>query len=50
MNIRDITVYLFTNVFARSDTVAIVLRAIIYFLIRSPGKMKKLVAQIDEAD
>ena len=50
MNTRDIIVHLSANVFAESDTTAIALRTFIYFLIRSPDKMRKLVAQIDEAD
>ncbi|OCL14764.1 putative cytochrome P450 pisatin demethylase [Glonium stellatum] len=49
INTRDIIVHLSTNVFAGSDTTAIALRAIIYFLIRNPDKMKKLVSQIDKA-
>jgi cytochrome P450 len=35
MSTRDIVVHLSTNVFAGSDTTAIALRAIIYFLCRS---------------
>lgn len=36
--------------FAGSDTTAITLRAVIYFLIRSPEKMAKVQAEIDAAD
>lgn len=36
--------------FAGSDTTAITLRVIIYFLIRSPEKMAKVQAEIDAAD
>lgn len=50
MNTRDIVVHLSTNVFAGSDTTAIALRAIFYFLLKNPAKMKKLVRQINEAD
>src|SRR5436853_180332 len=50
MNTRDIIVHLSANVFAGSDITAIALRAVIYFLIRSLDTMKKLVAQIDEAN
>ncbi|KAJ9642832.1 hypothetical protein H2199_004353 [Coniosporium tulheliwenetii] len=50
MSTRDIIVHLSTNVFAGSDTTAIALRAIIYFLIRNPSTMRKLISQIDEAD
>jgi cytochrome P450 len=50
MNTRDIIVHLSTNVFAGSDTTAIALRAILYFLIRNPRTMEKLVAEIDAAD
>ena len=46
MNARDVIARLSANVFAGSDATAIALRAFIYFL----DKMKKLVAQIDEAD
>ena len=37
MSTRDIVVHLSTNVFAGSDTTAIALRAIIYFLCKTPG-------------
>lgn len=50
MSTRDIIVNLSGNVVAGSDTTAIALRAIIYFLLKSPEKMATLVAEIDEAD
>lgn len=36
--------------FAGSDTTAIALRAILYFLIKNPAKMQKLLEEIDGAD
>lgn len=50
MSTRDIIVHLSTNVFAGSDTTAIALRAIIYFLCRNPATRRKLVNEIDSAD
>ena len=50
MSTRDIVVHLSTNVFAGSDTTAIALRAIIYFLCRNPSAMTKVVEEIDNAD
>jgi cytochrome P450 len=50
MSTRDVIVHLSTNVFADSDTTAIALRAIIYFLLRNPEIMDKVIAEIDEAD
>ncbi|OAP58487.1 hypothetical protein AYL99_07577 [Fonsecaea erecta] len=50
MNTRDIVVHLSTNVFAGSDTTAIALRAIVYFLCRHPECMDRLVSEIDNAD
>ena len=50
MSTRDIVVHLSTNVFAGSDTTAIALRAIIYFLCRHPAAMDKLVKEIDDAN
>ncbi|KAF9631373.1 Cytochrome P450 [Lasiodiplodia theobromae] len=50
MTTRDIVVHLSTNVFAGSDTTAIALRAIIYFLLKNPHTMRTLVAEIDAAD
>ena len=50
MSTRDIIVHLSTNVFAGSDTTAIALRAIVYFLCQHPEVAKKMIAEIDEAD
>ncbi|KIX03195.1 uncharacterized protein Z518_06747 [Rhinocladiella mackenziei CBS 650.93] len=50
MNTRDIVVHLSTNVFAGSDTTAIALRAVIYYLCRHPKCMAKVVHEIDTAD
>jgi cytochrome P450 len=50
MNTKDIIVHLSGNVFAGSDTTAIALRAITYFLCRHPDCMHRLVAEIDHAD
>ena len=50
MSTRDIIVHLSTNVFAGSDTTAIALRAIIYFLCRHPQCMQKLIQEIDARD
>ncbi len=50
MSTRDIVVALSGNVFAGSDTTAIALRAIVYFLCRNPDCMDRLVAEIDLAD
>lgn len=50
MSTRDVVVHLSTNVFAGSDTTAIALRAILYFLIKNPAAMQKLVREIDEAE
>jgi cytochrome P450 len=47
---RDIIVHTSTNVFAGSDTTAIALRACIYFLIKHPEKMQKVMNEIDTAD
>ncbi|OJD31584.1 cytochrome p450 oxidoreductase [Diplodia corticola] len=46
---RDMVVHLSTNVFAGSDTTAIALRAILYFLLKNPRTLRKLVAEIDGA-
>ncbi|TKX20155.1 pisatin demethylase-like protein 4 [Elsinoe australis] len=50
MSTRDAIVHLSANVFAGSDTTAIALRAILYFLIKNPDKMRILVEEIDEVD
>jgi cytochrome P450 len=50
MSTRDIVVHLSTNAFAGSDTTAIALRSIVYFLCHRPPAMAKLVGEIDNAD
>ncbi|KAF4453905.1 hypothetical protein F53441_3430 [Fusarium austroafricanum] len=50
MSTRDAITHLSANVFAGSDTTAIALRAIIYFLIKNPIKMRKVVDEIDTAN
>lgn len=50
MSTRDIVVHLSTNVFAGSDTTAIALRAMIYFLCKNPHCMQTLLDEIDQAD
>lgn len=49
MTTRDIVVHLTTNVMAGSDTTAITLRAIIYFLAKNPEKYKKFIKELDAA-
>ena len=49
MSTRDVMVHLSANVFAGSDTTAIALRAILYFLMRNPMVMEKVVGEIDAA-
>lgn len=50
MSTKDVVVALSGNVFAGSDTTAIALRAIVYYLCRNPRCMGKLVKDIDDAD
>ncbi|KAK7204357.1 putative cytochrome P450 [Myxozyma melibiosi] len=50
MTTLDIMIQLVTLVFAGSDTTAIALRAIIYFLLKNPAKLDKLVAELDNAE
>jgi len=50
MSTRDIVVHLSANVFAGSDTTAIALRAVVYFLCRNNQCMQKVVSEIDAAD
>ncbi|KAH7182257.1 cytochrome P450 oxidoreductase [Fusarium flagelliforme] len=50
MSTRDAIVHLSANVFAGSDTTAIALRAVFYFLIKNPDKMAKVIEEIDTAD
>ncbi|SMY18713.1 unnamed protein product [Zymoseptoria tritici ST99CH_1A5] len=49
MSTRDVVVHLSGNVFAGSDTTAIALRAILYFLMKHPDKLRKLQREIDDA-
>ncbi|KAK3369969.1 cytochrome P450 [Podospora didyma] len=44
-----VTAWTTSNVLAGSDTTAIMLRAIIYFLLKSPRSLQKLLAELDEA-
>ena len=46
----DIIAHTSANVFAGSETTAIVLRTIIYSLLRDPARMDRLMAEIDGAD
>ncbi|KAI1066927.1 hypothetical protein LB507_011384 [Fusarium sp. FIESC RH6] len=50
MSTRDAIVHLSANVFAGSDTTAIALRAVFYFLIKNPDKMANVIEEIDTAD
>jgi cytochrome P450 len=50
MSTKDIVVALSGNVFAGSDTTAIALRAVGFYLCRNPVCMERLVKEIDEAD
>jgi cytochrome P450 len=50
MDSRHIVTHTSVNVGAGSDSTAISLRAIIYFLLRNPEKLQKLIDQIDQAD
>ncbi|CAK3934430.1 cytochrome P450 oxidoreductase [Lecanosticta acicola] len=47
---RDFVVALRTTVVAGSDTTAIAIRAILYYLMENPDKMRKLQEEIDTAD
>jgi len=49
MSTTDVVVALAGNVFAGSDTTAIALRAILYFLMKHPDKMHRLQTEIDNA-
>lgn len=48
MSTRDVIVHLSTNVFAGSDTTAIALRAIIYFLLQNPDSMEKVLTELND--
>ncbi|KAH9205669.1 putative P450 monooxygenase [Leptodontidium sp. 2 PMI_412] len=50
MSQRDLINHLSNNLFAGSDTTAISLRAIIYYIIKTPKTYKRLQEEIDEAD
>ncbi|GKZ24779.1 hypothetical protein AbraIFM66951_002001 [Aspergillus brasiliensis] len=50
MSHRDMINHLSNNLLAGSDTTAISLRAIIYYLIKSPRVYQKLQKEIDETD
>ncbi|PLB49844.1 putative cytochrome P450 oxidoreductase [Aspergillus steynii IBT 23096] len=50
LSTRDLIVHLSTNVFAGSDTTAVALRAILYYLICHPDAMTKAQTEIDRAD
>ncbi|KEF59035.1 uncharacterized protein A1O9_03878 [Exophiala aquamarina CBS 119918] len=47
---RDMMNHLSNNVLAGSDTTAVALRAIFYFLVKNPRVYKKLMDEIDEND
>ncbi|RMZ84878.1 hypothetical protein DV738_g457, partial [Chaetothyriales sp. CBS 135597] len=47
---RTIRMYNLDNVFAGSDTTGISFRAIFYYLMKSPDCLKKVVAELDEAE
>ncbi|KAL3442486.1 cytochrome P450 [Aspergillus insuetus] len=47
---RDLINHLSNNLLAGSDTTAISLRAIVYFLVKTPSAYQKLRREIDEAD
>lgn len=49
MTTTDVMVHLSANVFAGSDTTAIALRAVFYFLLRNPTVMAKVQEEIDNA-
>ncbi|TVY21363.1 Cytochrome P450 monooxygenase [Lachnellula arida] len=44
-----VTAWAYSNVLAGSDTTAIMLRSIIYFLIRNPSSLRKLTAELTQA-
>ncbi|KAH8883489.1 cytochrome P450 [Thozetella sp. PMI_491] len=50
MSDRDLVNHLANNLLAGSDTTAISLRAVFYYLVRHPDCYKKLQAEIDQAD
>ncbi|KAE8423593.1 cytochrome P450 [Aspergillus pseudocaelatus] len=50
MSHRDLVNHLSNNLLAGSDTTAISLRAIVYYLMKNPSVYQKLQNEIDEAD
>lgn len=48
MSERDILNHLANNVFAGSDTTAISLRAIFYYLLKNPSTYERLAAKVEE--
>ena len=44
-----VTAWTTSNVLAGSDTTAIMLRAIIYFLLKNPKSLQKLLAELEQA-
>ncbi|KAK6819176.1 hypothetical protein RU639_008065 [Aspergillus parasiticus] len=50
MSHRDLINHLSNNLLAGSDTTAISLRAIVYFLVKNPSVYQKLQSEIDAAD
>ncbi|KAK4565898.1 hypothetical protein LTR86_003747 [Recurvomyces mirabilis] len=49
MNNTDIMVALCTNIFAGADTTATALRAVLYYLMKTPAAMQKAQDEIDQA-
>ncbi|KIW93409.1 uncharacterized protein Z519_06014 [Cladophialophora bantiana CBS 173.52] len=47
---KEIASYMVTNIVARSDTTAISIRAVLYYLLKTPAACKKLREEIDTAD
>lgn len=50
MDTGSIVVHTSGNVFAGSDTTAIALRAVIYYICRNPDKKAKMLAELNDAD
>lgn len=50
MTDQDVLMAALGNIFAGSDTTAISLRSLFYYLMKNPACLSKLVAEIDEAD
>ncbi|KAL9109587.1 MAG: hypothetical protein Q9227_005767 [Pyrenula ochraceoflavens] len=50
MDTRSIVIHTSVNVFAGSDTTAIALRSICYYLMKNKHEMDKVVSEIDAAD